>query len=114
MPMTATRISTRFTWPGATRRAGNSARDRGRRAHLIFPVVVQLDQRAFPRRLKPCQFTALVDAETQDESPGLPAAPFQSKCKLHHYCFSASFSHRGRTAYHQTNHVVTAEMVGLG
>jgi hypothetical protein len=29
-------------------------------------VVMQFDKRTFPRGLKPCQFTALIGAETQD------------------------------------------------
>jgi len=37
-------------------------------------VVVQFEKRAFPRGLKPRQFTALIGAAE--------AAPFQDKCKL--------------------------------
>ena len=44
------------------------------------PVVAQFDTRAFPRGLKPCQFTALIGAAE--------AAPFKSKCKLYLYRFS--------------------------
>src|ERR1019366_3174161 len=40
-------------------------------------VVVQFDKRAFPRGLKPRQFTALIGAAE--------AAPFQSKCKRRLY-----------------------------
>jgi hypothetical protein len=32
----------------------------------VIPVVVQFDKQVFPRGLKPCQFTALIGAETQD------------------------------------------------
>jgi hypothetical protein len=37
-------------------------------------VVVQFHKRAFPRGLKPCQFTGLIGAAE--------AAPFQSDCEL--------------------------------
>src|ERR1039458_5171750 len=55
-------------------------------------VVVQFEKRAFPRGLKPRQFTALIGAAE--------AAPFQGECKLHPFKASANctLSKRVQTA----------------